>query len=145
LARLKNPADIPVAERAFKDENKTEPRLSAAFALVNLGNWNVGEFDPLRYLVNNLNSTAYRGVARAYLIELARDPEIRQRIFPFLNQSTATQPTATKDEKTGLAEVLAAAGDQDSIAPLETLSHDTDADVSQAGLRAVRNLRARLP
>lgn len=140
LGRLKNPADDATVERAFNTESKTEPRLSDAFALVNLGKHGMGEFDPLRYLVNNLNSTAYRGVARAYLTELARTPEVRQGLYPVL-----TQAGATRDEKTGLAEVLAASGGQDAIAPLEALSQDTDSEVSQAGLRAVKNLRARQP
>jgi HEAT repeat protein len=140
LARLKNPADNAALERAFNSENKTEPRLSAAFALVSLGKHGTAEFDPLRYLVNNLNSTAYRGVARAYLTELARDPEIRQALYPVLKEAAVT-----RDEKTGLAEVLAASGGQDSVAALEALSQDSDPDVSQAGLRAVKNLRSRLP
>jgi len=140
LGRLKNPADNATLERAFNNENKTEPRLSAAFALVNLGKLGTTEFDPLQYLVNNLNSSAYRGVARAYLTELARDPQVRQALYPAL-----TQAGATKDEKTGLAEVLALSGAPDAVAPLEALSQDPDPDVSQAGLRAVKNLRARLP
>ncbi|HEX5227745.1 MAG TPA: HEAT repeat domain-containing protein [Bryobacteraceae bacterium] len=140
LGRLKDPADAANMERAFSNENKTEPRLSDAFALVELGKRGMGEFDPLRYLVNNLNSAGYRGVSRAYLIELARDSEVRQALYPVLKE-----PGATKDEKTGLAEVLATTGAQDAVAPLEALSQDTDTDVSQAGLRAVKNLHARLP
>ena len=72
----------------------------------------MGEFDPLRYLVNDLNSSAYRGVSRAYLTELARDPEVRQALYPALKE-----PGVTKDEKTGLAEVLAASGAPDALAP----------------------------
>jgi HEAT repeat protein len=140
LGRLKNPADVAALERAFNNENKTEPRLSAAFALVNLGKRSMGEFDPLRYLVNDLNSTAYRGVSKAYLMELARDPEVRQALYPVLKEAAVT-----KDEKTGLAEILAASGGPDSLASLDALSQDTDSDVSQAGLRAAKNLRARLP
>jgi HEAT repeat protein len=140
LGRLKNAADSADLERVFSNENKTEPRLSAAFALVNLGKHGAAEFDPLRYLVNNLNSTAYRGVARAYLIELARDPGVRQALYPMLKEAVVT-----RDEKTGLAEVLAASGGEDSVAPLQALSQDTDSEVSQAGLRAVKNLRARQP
>jgi HEAT repeat protein len=140
LGRLKNPADLPTLERAFNNENKTEPRLSVAFALVNVGKRGMADFDPLRYLVNDLNSAAYRGVARAYLIELARDPEVRQALYPALQQ-----PGATKDEKTGLAEVLASSGGEDALAPLQALSQDPDSEVSQAGLRAIKNLRARLP
>lgn len=111
-----------------------------AFALVNLGKRGMGEFDPLRYLVNDLNSSAYRGVSLAYLIELARDPQVRQALYPALKE-----PSVTKDEKTGLAQVLAASGGQDAVAPLEAISQDPDSEVSEEGLRAVKNLRARLP
>ncbi len=138
LARLKNPADLPALQRAFDNETKTEPRLSAAFALVNLGKRGMGDYDPLRYLVNNLNSTAYRGVAIPYLTELARDREVRAALYPALKE-----PGATKDEKTGLAQVLATTGAEDAVAPLQALSQDPDSEVSQAGLRAVENLRAR--
>jgi HEAT repeat protein len=140
LGRLKNPADSAAAERVFTNEKNTEPRLSAAFALVDLGKRGTTEFDPLRYLVNNLNSTAYRGVASAYLTELARDPEVRQALYPVLKEAVVT-----RDEKTGLAEVLAASGGPDAVAPLQALSQDPDSEVSQAGLRAVKNLRARQP
>jgi HEAT repeat protein len=140
LGRLKDPADSAALEQAFNNENKTEPRLSAAFALVSLGKRGTTEFDPLRYLVNNLNSAAYRGVARPYLLELARDPEVRQALYPVLKEAVVT-----RDEKTGLAEVLAASGAPDAVAPLEALSQDPDPEVSEAGLRALKNLRARQP
>ena len=140
LGRLKDPADSARMERAFSSENKTEPRLSVAFALVSLGKRGTTEFDPLRYLINNLNSAAYRGIARAYLTELARDPEVRRALYPALKEAAAT-----RDEKTGIAEVLAASGGPDSVAALEALSQDSDSEVSQAGLRALKNLRARQP
>ncbi|HYL39363.1 MAG TPA: HEAT repeat domain-containing protein [Bryobacteraceae bacterium] len=140
LARLKNPDDRPSAENAFSNEEKTGPRLALAFALVALGKRDTGQYDPLRYLVNNLNSAAYRGTARPYLIELARDAEVRSALYPLLQEATVT-----RDEKTGLAQVFAASGGQDSIAPLETLSKDSDNDVSQEAFRSLKNLRARLP
>ena len=140
LARLKDPADRPRIESAFTSEKKTGPRLSLAFALVSLGKRDMGELDPLRYLVNNLNSAAYHGVSRAYLIELARDPDVRKALCPVFQESTAT-----KEEKVGLAQVLAASGDRDAIAPLEALSKDATPDVAEAAARALRNLRARLP
>src|SRR5262249_37662831 len=52
LARLKNPADRAVVEKAFAEERKMNPRLSDAFALVALGNTDTGELSPLRYLFN---------------------------------------------------------------------------------------------
>lgn len=140
FARLKNPSDRATVENAFSNERKTGPRLSLAFALVALGKREMGEFDPLRYLVDNLNSTGYRGVARPYLTELARDPEVRQALYPALRD-----PMVTKDEKIGLAQVLAQSGDRDSLPALEAASKDSDQDVAQEGLRALKNLRARLP
>ena len=140
LARLKNPSDRATVEMAFSDERKTGPRLSLAFALVSMGKREMGEFDPLHYLLDNLNSSGYKGVARPYLTELARDPEIRKALYPALQD-----PTVTKDEKIGLAQILAQSGDRDSIPALETLSRDPDQEVAQEGLRGLKNLRARLP
>ena len=140
LARLKNPDDRTTVEMAFANERKTGPRLSLAFALVSMGKREMGEFDPLHYLLDNLNSSGYKGVARPYLTELARDPEVRKALYPALQD-----PTATKDEKLGLAQIFAQSGDRDSIPALETLSKSSDQEVAQAGLRGLKNLRARLP
>jgi HEAT repeat protein len=140
LGRAKNAADQQTVESAFGNEKKTGARISMAFGLVELGKRGMAEFDPLRYLVNSLNSNAYRGVARAYLIELARDPEVRRALYPVLQE-----PVLTKDEKISLAQVFSISGDRDSLPPLEKLSQDSDSEVAQEGLRAVKNLRARLP
>lgn len=139
-ARLKNPADLAAVESAFANEKKTGARLALAFALTALGKRDMGEFDPLRYLVDNLNSAAYHGIARPYLAELARDSDIRRALYPVLQQ-----PATTKDEKIGLAWVLSQSGAEDSIAPLQSLSEDSDHEVSQEALRALKNLRARVP
>ena len=114
------------------------PRLSAAFALVSLGNLDTGEFSPLRYLVNTLNVRSYRGVAIAFLTELAREQKVREATYPML-------PRATKDEKIQLSIVFARSGDRDSIPYLEKLSIDPDREIAQEGLRSLRTLRARLP
>ena len=140
LARLKNPRDRTTIENAFANERKTGPRLSLAFALVALGKRDMGEFDPLRYLVDNLNSAGYRGVARPYLTELTRDPDVRKALYPAFRD-----PLVTKDEKIGLSQALAQSGDRDSLPALETASRDSDPEVAQEGLRALKNLRARLP
>lgn len=139
LGRLANPADLPSMQTSFSGEKKTGPRLSEAFALVKLGKRETGEFDPLRYLVNNLNSAGFRGVSQAYLIELARDQQVRAGLYPILRESTAT-----KDEKVGLANALAASGSRDAVAPLEALSKDPDSEVAAEGLRALKNLNARI-
>ncbi len=138
FARLKNPADRPMLEKAFSAEKKMNPRLSLAFALVAVGDRDMSEFSPLRYLINTLNSSSYQGVAEPFLIELARDKAVRDAIYPALTG-------ATKDEKMRLGWVLARSGDRDSVSYLETLSNDSDPDVAKEGLRALRTLRARLP
>jgi HEAT repeat protein len=135
-ARLKHPADLPLIEEAYQAESKTAPRLSLAFALVSLGKRELTEFSPLRYLINNLNSNSWRGVSFAFLVELARDPAVRASLY---------QPLAagTKDEKIGLLGVLGRSGDRDSLPHLEKLQNDSDLEVAQEAVRAVRSLRAR--
>jgi HEAT repeat protein len=137
LGRLKQSADLARLERAFNDERKMAPRLAFAFAVVNLGRTELSEFSALQYLVNTLNSRQYRGVAEPYLIELARQPMVLEQIYSVL-------PKATRDEKIGLARVLAASGDARSAPVLERLSKDADPLVVEEALRAVRTLRARL-
>lgn len=138
LGRLKNPSDRTLLDHAFSDERKMNARLADAFALVSLGNLDTGEFSPLRYLFNSLNLRSYRGVASAYLTEIARELKVRQAIYPMLT-------SATKDEKIQMSIVLARSGDRDTIPYLETLSTDSDNDVAQEGVRSLRTLRARLP
>ena len=136
-ARLRNPADLPMLEKAWQDEGKTPPRLSLAFAQVMLGKTGIAEFSPLQYLIDTLNSAAYKGEAFPFLVELARDDQVRKALYGPLE-------TGTKDEKIGLAGVLARSGDQESIPYLQKLSNDPDTDVAQEGLRALRTLQARL-
>ena len=137
FARLKNPADLPMLEKAFQDEGKTSPRLSLAFALVMLGKTEISEFSPFQLLINTLNSIGYRGVAYAFLIELARNPALRPPLHHDLE-------IGTKDEKIYLARVLASSGGDDSLPYLDKVSHDQDDEVAQEGLRALRALKARL-
>jgi HEAT repeat protein len=134
FGRLDNPSDLPMIQKAWQDEGKTPARLALAFAQVMLGVKATSEFSPLQYLINSLNSAFYRDVAYAYLVETARDPEVRNALYPTLE-------TGTKDEKISLARVLARSGDQDSIPHLEKLSNDPDAQVAQEGLRALRTLK----
>jgi HEAT repeat protein len=135
-ARSKNPADLPMLEKAWQDEGKTSPRLSLAFAQVMLGKTALSEFSPLQFLVDTLNSAAYHGVAFPFLVELARDPGVRKSLYTPLLQGT-------RDEKINLARVMARSGDSSDAPQLEKLSHDTDPEVAQEGLRALRNLQAR--
>jgi HEAT repeat protein len=137
FARLGNPADLATVQKAWDAEGKTSPRLSLAFALVAMGKTEVSQFSPLQYLIDNLNSAAFNGIARPFLIELARNPQVRSALYGPL-------ASGTKDEKINLARVLAASGDRESIAPLQKLTNDPDPDVAQAALTAVRNLQAKM-
>jgi hypothetical protein len=105
---------------------------------VSIGNVDTGEFSPFRYLVNTLNLKAWRGVAVGFLTELTREEKIRQAVYAMIGR-------ATKDEKTGLAIVLARSGDAGSVSYLQLLSMDPDPDVAAEGVRSLRALRARLP
>jgi len=136
-ARLHNPADLPTIEQAWKDETKGQPRISLAFALVALGRTEMGEFTPLQFLINNLNSAAYKGEAQPFLTELAREPNVRASLYPAIDKGT-------KDEKIGLARVLSRSGDRQSVPYLQKLSRDPDPEVAKEGLTALRNLQARL-
>ena len=136
FARLQKPADLPMLEKAWQEEGKTTPRLSLAFALVMRGKTEMSEFSPLQYLINNLNSAAYRGIASPFLIELARDEPVRSALYRPLQ-------TGTKDEKTGLSGVLAHSGDKSSIPELQKLTNDPDPEVAKEALRAQRTLQAR--
>jgi hypothetical protein len=50
----------------------------------------------------------------------------------------------TKEEKAGLARVLAVSGDRTSVAQLEPLTRDPDPDVAQEAIRAMRTLQSRV-
>ncbi len=137
LGRIGDPADKMPLEKTWKEEEKMLPRLASAFGLVMEGNLGLADDAPLRYLINTLNSAAYRDVAAAYLIEAARSPAVRSTLYQPLEQGT-------RDEKIQLSRILSASGDEASIPYLEKLSRDQDSEVAQEGLRALRSLRARL-
>ena len=137
LGRVANKADEPALEKLWQEEGKMPPRLASAFALVMEGRLSISESSPLQYLVNTLNSAAYKNVAEAYLEEAARVPEVRTSLYGPLGQGT-------RDEKMQLAKVFAASGDAESVAQLDRLSRDNDKDVATEGLRALRSLKSRL-
>jgi len=137
IARLSDPKDLEMVEKAFEGERRPGPRLAQAFAAVSAGKTEVSEFSPLQYLVNTLNSKSFKGVAEPYLVEVSRKPEVREALYRALDR-------ATSDEKVGIAHVLARSGDRNSVLYLERLSKDGDVTVSQEGLRAMQTLKARL-
>ncbi len=136
-ARLRDPADLPVLEKAFGEERKMQPRLSMAFALVMLGRHELSELSPLRYLLNALNSRLYRDYAQPLLVELTRDSAVRRAVYPALSG-------ATQDERIQLCRILARTGDAETLTVLEPLQSDTDSEVALEATKAVRNLKARL-
>lgn len=133
FARLKNPEDAVRMVKLFEEEKKMSPRLSLAFAAVMLGKREVTEFSPLQYLVNTLNSYSWRGIAHPFLIELCREQDIREALYPVMHQRT-------KEEKIWLADVLARTYAADARPALEKLSQDGESEVAQAGARAIRTL-----
>jgi HEAT repeat protein len=137
VGRMRNPADTGAIDAVYKDEDKTSPRLSQAFALVMEGQWQLSEFSPLQYLINTFNSASYAGEAFPLLVEAARLPEVRSLLYKPLQ-------SGTRDEKIYLARVLAVSGDAQALPYLQQMSQDPDAQVAGEGLKALRELRARL-
>jgi HEAT repeat protein len=137
IGRLKSASTLPMVAKLFEEERKMAPRLAQAFAIVSLGKTELTEFSALQYLVNTLNSSAYQGVAAAYLDELARDANVREQLYTALENGT-------KSEKRGIVRVLAASGDKRSLDKIEPLTRDSDSDLAEESIRAVRVLRSRI-
>jgi HEAT repeat protein len=137
LGRIGDPGDRTAIEKVWKDDDKMPPRLASAFALTMAGNVDLAENAPFRYLINTLNSAAWRETASAYLVEAARRPPVLAALHQPLE-------TGTRDEKIQLARIIAVSGDAAAVPWLDKLSRDPDSTVAQEGLRALRSLRARL-
>lgn len=137
LGRLRTSSDLAELERGYQQESSNLARLSFAFALVMLGRLELTEFSPLQYLVNTLNSAARANAAQALLIEAARDRDVAQALFQPLKKGS-------RDEKIGLAKVLAASGGREAEPLLETLTRDSDVSVASEAVKCLRSLRARL-
>lgn len=137
LGRLPGSGKDPVVNQVWKDDEKMAPRLAAAFALVAGGRDEVSPEGPLRYLINTLNSSAWKDTALAYLIEVTRQSTVLASLYGPLDE-------ATREEKIQLSLVLAMSGDAGSVPVLERAGKDADAEVSKQALRALEALRARL-
>ncbi|HYM10063.1 MAG TPA: HEAT repeat domain-containing protein [Bryobacterales bacterium] len=132
VGRLQDTADIDRVKKAFDQDKSESPRLSMAFALVDLG-----DLSYLPYLLDALNSTFHRGEARPFLIELARQPKVLAALYqPLKNGSN--------DQKKNLAQVIAISGTAQSLPYLEDLTHDPNEEVAQEAIRAAKSLKARL-
>ena len=134
LGRIANPTDLQMIQPAFDRENRAVARLGQSFAIARLGGVEMSEFSPLRYLVNNLNSRSWSGVAQPYLNELVRVEEVRKALYPSLGSGTVA-------ERTGLMMALAGSGAADAISQIEPYIRDTDSEVANAAVRALRILR----
>jgi HEAT repeat protein len=137
LARMNEAQDRPRVEALFEKEKKMAARLALAFAAAALGGLEMSEFAPLRYLVNSLNSKAWRGVAQAYLEELGRREDVRKALL------LSFQGATTREEKSGLVFVFGRSGGAEALPVLESLARDPDAELAQEVLRALRLVRAR--
>ncbi len=132
LGRIGNPLDAGVINKAFQSESAESTRLSLAFAAVHLGNLSLTD-----YLVDGLNSTIHRLEARPFLVELARKPEVLERLHPKLGSGTTPQ-------RRHLAHVIALSGDAGSVPHLQKLTKDTDDKIAGIGIEALKILQARL-
>jgi HEAT repeat protein len=124
-----NVAELQKAAAAEKD---AEVRMAMQFAITDLGT-----YDYVNTLMQGLSSTLHGDTAQTYLLELSRRPEFLSKLYPYLNSNEATI-------RRRLALVLVSTGDKTSIAPLETLSRDSNNDVAAAALRALSATRARM-
>jgi HEAT repeat protein len=132
IGRVGDAGNLKLISEAFAREKNESARLSMAFAAVALGDLN-----NLSYLIDGLNSSIHRGEARPFLVELARKPEVLAKLYDPLT-------TGTIDQKRELAEVIAWSGTRESLPYLEKLSQDSNTQVAQAAIQAMKNLQARL-
>lgn len=137
IGRIGAASDLPIVRRAFEEERRNSARLAQAFASSALGDLDMSEFAPLRYLVNSLNQRAWRDVAVPYLSELALKQPVREALYPAL-------AAGARDEKLGLALALSTSAAPDAVPPLEALTRDPDPTVGADAVRALRILRASL-
>ena len=137
FARLKDSKDIERIDRAFADERKPSAKLGFAFAAVSLGRMEIADGAPLRYLISELKSKFFQGVAQGYLIELLRDRKVREAVYPVLRD-------ARKEEKIQLAQIFGVSGEADTVKYLEVLEADPNNDVKSEAMRAMRTLKARI-
>lgn len=138
LGRIESKESKPRIEELYKNESSQKARLGQAFALVKLGNLDLGDFSPLTYLFNSLNSAAWHDYAETYLRELSRQDEVRKVLREKI-------PTATKAEKIGMARMLAVEGRSTDRDIVDALAHDRDTAVAEEGIKAARAMSARLP
>lgn len=132
LGRLDEGDDLELVKSHLSSEQSLAVKLSLAFAAVTMG-----DLTAVGALVDGLNSTAHRLVARPFLIEAARDPEVLDRLYVPLRSGSAPQ-------RRHLAHVIAVSGTEESVFHLQALTQDSNDEVATAAIEALRILRARL-
>jgi HEAT repeat protein len=137
LGRIRQPEDYPAIEEAYNESGVDwRVHLAAAFALVNQGKVDSGEFSPLPYLIENLDIKAHASLASAYLTELVRRDDVRRALLPLVQQ-------ATRDQKIALCSILAASQADDVMPTLNALAKDADPEVAFAASKALRIAQGR--
>jgi HEAT repeat protein len=133
-AGLAHANDIEVRDelqRELKAEKDASVKLALEYALAALGQ---REF--VTPIVEQLKSKTHADAAQKYLTELAQNPEFLSLLYPYLTNRDV-------EIRRRVCTVLVFRGNQSSIAPLERASHDTNEDVADEALRALRAVRAR--
>jgi len=131
MGRAGDKKSVPELQKAVNSEKDGDARLAMEFALAALG-----EDDYVNTLIQEMDTKVHGDSAQTYLVELARNPGFLPKLYPYLGNQNATIQGK-------LAIVLMYSGDSTSIAPLETLSHDSNTDVASAAIRALRAVRVR--
>lgn len=131
MGRAGDKKSVPELQKAVNSEKDGDARLAMQFALAALG-----EDDYVNTLVQETDTKLHGDSAQTYLVELARNPAFLPKLYHYMGSQNA--PIQRK-----LALVLMYSGDSTSIAPLETLSHDSNTDVASAAIRALRAVRVR--
>ena len=132
LARAADPQSLTELQKAATVEKDSSAKLAMNYALAALGNG-----DALNNVVSELSGKVRGDVARSYLIELTRTPGFLPKLYPYLQSPDS-------NIRRRICEVLMYSGDQESLAQLDRLEHDSDSNVAAAALRAKRAIRARL-
>jgi len=132
LARAADPTSRSELEKALSTEKDASAKLAMDFALSALG-----KEDALNDVVSELGSKIRGDVARAYLVELTRNPAFLSKLYPYLQ-------SPDNGIRRRLCEVLMYSGDEGSLQQLDRLEHDSDNDVAAAALKAKTAIRARL-
>jgi HEAT repeat protein len=131
IGRLEDPSYAESLLKARQAEKDAGVRLALDFALVK-----AGKMESLRPLVTGLTSRVHRGEALPYLIELARDKNVRGALRPYLFSKEA-------DIRENLCAVYGASGDESALPDLEVLLRDRKPSVSDEANRAIRLIRSR--